>query len=139
MKCRLRVNTIIDGKFIERGSLIDDSLLTERLKTDAYIAYDLEDTGGKAMVLRDLAFQSVPKPGADGIPTSYPVWVSAGELLDLAEVPESHRQSLKEGTDYKTAWTHEERAGVRRAEEDAYLKQFETEPAVPTKSRVRQA
>ena len=132
MKCRLKQNVIIDGRFLERDSVIDDQLLTERLKTDAVIAYDLDDCGGKVLVLHDLSFQSIPKPDSRSVPTSYPVRVMAGELLDLEAVPPSHRRSLKEGEDYKIEWTNEERAEVQKAAQDAHLKQFETEQvAVP--------
>jgi hypothetical protein len=121
---------IVDGKFIERDSVIDDAILPEHLKTEAYVAYDLEDRDGKVLLLRDLSFQSVPKPGADGIPTSYPVHVMAGGLLDLSKVPTAHR--LKEGLDYATKWTLEEQKQLQKTEEEAYLKQFEAEtPAVP--------
>lgn len=50
-------------------------------------------------------------------------------MLDLAQVPRVCRESLKEGRDYKPAWTNEERAQLQKDEEDKYLKQFETEPA----------
>jgi hypothetical protein len=54
----------------------------------------------------------------------------AGELLDLSHVPASHRESLKEGSDLKNAWTNEERAQLQKTAQDAYLKQFQPEPAV---------
>ena len=58
---------IANGRFYERDSVLeDDAILPEHLKTEAYVAYDLEDRGGRVLVLRDLCFQSVPKPGADG-------------------------------------------------------------------------
>jgi hypothetical protein len=82
--------------------------------------------------LRDLSFPSVPRPSADGTPTSYPVQVAAGQLLDLKTVPEAHRRSLTEGTDFKTDWNFEEQEALLKSEEAAYLKQFEAEqPEVP--------
>ena len=131
MKCRLLVNTIIGGKFIPRDTVIDDAQLTERLKIEAYITYDLEDREGKVLLLRDLSFQSIPKPGSDGIPTSYPVHVSAGELLDLQAVPPYQRKSLREGEDYATKWTREEQQQLQQAAEVDYLKRFEVETTVP--------
>ena len=59
-------------------------------------------------------------------PTSYPVLVTAGELLDLLRVPQSARERLKEGSDYKVKWTLEEQKQVQAVEEDPYQKQFET-------------
>ena len=74
MMCRLRTNLIVNGQFIARDSVIDDELVPERLKGEAYIAYDLEGRDdGKVLVLHDISFESVPRPGADGIPVSYPV------------------------------------------------------------------
>ena len=131
MKCRLLQNTIIGGKFIERGTIVDDTELTERLKIDTVVAYDLEDCGGKVLVLRDLSFQSIAKPGSDGVRVSYPTLVASGELLDLSKVPPSHRRSLTEGSDYKTKWTLEEQKQLQNAEQAAYLKQFETETVIP--------
>jgi hypothetical protein len=120
---------IVDGRFIPRDSIVDDAILTERLKIDSVVSYDLEQDGsGKVLALRDLSFQSIPRAGSDGIPTSYPVHVSAGELLDLSKVPTAHR--LKEGSDYQTKWTDDERAQLQKTGEDAYLKQFETESPV---------
>ena len=60
-KCRLKTNIILDGKFIERDSVIDDQLLPASYKTEAVISYDVQvRDDGKVLVLRDLAFQSVP-------------------------------------------------------------------------------
>jgi hypothetical protein len=140
MKCRLLVNTILDGKFVERGSIVDDSVLSERLKTEAYVAYDLEDRGGKVLLLRDLSFMGLPRPSADGIPTSFPTHLAAGELLDLTQVPESKRKSLVEGLDYREKWTHDDLTAMRTGQQDIYASsdslkaepavELETEPAV---------
>jgi hypothetical protein len=131
MKCRLKTNIILDGKFIERDNIIDDQLLPASYKTEAVISYDVQvRDDGKVLVLRDLAFQSVPSKGADGVPTSYPVHVMTGELLDLTRVPSELRKSLKEGSDYATKWTREEQQQLQKAAQDAYLKQFQPEPAV---------
>jgi hypothetical protein len=57
----LKTNIILDGKFIERDSVIDDQLLPASYKTEAVISYDVQvRDDGKVLVLRDLAFQSVP-------------------------------------------------------------------------------
>jgi hypothetical protein len=130
MKVRLKTNLIADGKFYERDSIVDDSIIPEHLKTEAYVAHDMEDRGGRVLILRDLAFQSLPSKGADGVPTSFPVHVMAGALLDLSHVPASHRQKLKEGSDYAKSWTREQQKQLQKAAQDAYQKQFETEPAV---------
>ena len=38
MKCRLKTNIILDGKFIERDNIIDDQLLPASYKTEAVIS-----------------------------------------------------------------------------------------------------
>jgi hypothetical protein len=132
MKCRLKVNTISGGKFIKRDSIVDDSILPEHLRTDAYVADDLADRSGKVLLLRDLSFMSLPRSSASGIATSFPVHLAAGELLELNQVPASKRESLVEGLDYKTDWTFEEAAQLQKAQEDIYAHAIETEPTIPT-------
>jgi hypothetical protein len=51
-------------------------------------------------------------------------------LVELATLPAVCRESLKEGADYKTEWADGEPAQIQRAEEAAYLKQFEAEPEI---------
>ena len=57
--------------------------------------------------------------------------MTGGGLLELARVPPSHRESLKEGSDYVTKWSLEQQKQLQMAAEDTYLKQFETETAAP--------
>jgi hypothetical protein len=130
MKCRLKHNAVSGGRLYPRDSIVDDGILSERQKIEC-AAYDLENRSG-VLLLRDLSFQSDPIRGSDGVPTSYPVMLIAGELMDLSKVPAAMRQKLKEGEHFKTDWSFEDQAEVRRAAKEAYLKQFETESAVPT-------
>ena len=58
---RLKVNMIIGGKNYPRDSVIDDQLVPERLKTEAYIA-SLEDTEGRVMTLARLALPVLAAP-----------------------------------------------------------------------------
>jgi hypothetical protein len=114
--------------------------LPDHLKTETYVAYDLEDTGGKVLLLRDLSFQSLPRRSASGIPTSFPTHLAAGELIDLAQVPASRRESLVEGLDYRSQWSNEEQAELQKAEAETYQQQPEqpeAEPAVSTGNRSR--
>lgn len=128
MKCRLRQNVIAVGKFYQRDSIIDDAMLPERLRDSGHVDYDLESREGKVLILRDLSFHSVQKPGSDGIPTAYPVHVAAGELLELTRVPPDCRERLREGEDFKSAWTYEELTQLQKAQADIYAHQPETEP-----------
>ena len=132
MKVRLKTNLILGGKHIPFDSILDDSEIPVNLRTEAYVAYDLEHRDdGKVLVLHDIAFQSVPSAGSDGIPVSYPVHIAAGETLKLDRVPPAHRASLREGTDFLSKWNLEQQKQLLQAEEDSYLKQFETQTAIP--------
>jgi hypothetical protein len=123
MKCRLRHNVIADGKFYPRYSEVDDQMLPDHLKTEAYVAYDLEDMGGKVMVLREVNFTRT-QVDPDGIPVSFPVMRAAGEIIDLASIP----ADWKEGIDFKSSWTPEERRELQEADNAAFLKQLQPEP-----------
>lgn len=116
---RLKVNMIIGGKNYPRDSVLDDQLVPERLRSKEYIA-SLEDKEGRVMALRDLHYQSLPRPSASGIPTSFPTFVAAGELIDLAQVPESGRASWKAGEDYLENFSHEEMVRLQKTREDIY-------------------
>jgi hypothetical protein len=130
MKCRLLVNTILNGGFVERGSMIDDQLLPDRLKTEAYIAYD---QGGEVMLLRHLN-STTTRLSDDGVATNFPEWRSAGEVVPKEKIPGDWR----EGEDYLSSWTPEQRREVQEKANEAYLKQFQPEPvAVPTGWRNR--
>jgi hypothetical protein len=124
---RLKQNLIIDGKFYVRGSLVDEKLVPPKFCTETYV--ENLQTRDKVLLLRDLSFMSVPRAGSDGIATSFPVHLAAGELLDLSQVPASKRESLIEGLDYREAWTFEEAEALRKAQEDVY-QPLETEPVV---------
>jgi hypothetical protein len=117
MNVKLKVNVISGARNYPRDSVVDDQMLPKHLRTEEYVA-SLEDTGGKVLLLRDLSFQSLPRSSASGIATSFPTYVAAGELIDLAQVP--HRKSLKEGEDYKTNWTFEEQEQLKLKRSDIY-------------------
>lgn len=132
---RLRTNLILDGKFHVRGSVLDEALIPKHLRDSDHVDYDLESREGKVLLLRDLSFQNLPRPMSDGVLTTFPCHLTAGELLDLAQVPESKRLELVEGLDYRAQWTFEEAEALRKAQEDIYAnaKQLEAEPeSVPT-------
>ena len=124
MNCRLKTNTIIDGRFIERGSIIDDALLTPRLKEDpSIVSYDLEDRE-KAMLLREMNFNKTsPQVDDEGFKVSQPVMLGVGELIPAEEIP----ADWVEGKDFKFGWTPDERRLVQEQESESYLKQFQSD------------
>ena len=137
MNVRLKVNVISGGKLYPRDSVVDDAMLSERQKTEEYIAYDLEDAGGKVLLLRDFSFQSLPRPSASGVATSFPTHLAMGELLDLEQVPEGKRGELEEGLDFREKWTHEEQAQHKLSRADIYRESEAYQPSAGLMRRNR--
>jgi hypothetical protein len=127
MNCRLLVNIIVGGKSYPRDSVVDDSLIPDRLKK--HVVYETENRDGNiVLLLRDLHFQSSPRPMSDGVMTSFPVFVGKGESCDLSQIPEGKRRELVAGVDYKVDWTFDDQDELRRSSEKEYLDQFQNEP-----------
>jgi hypothetical protein len=117
----LLTNTILDGKFIQRGSIVDDELLTPRLKENpSVVTYDLEDRT-KAIVLREMNLTTTSLDD-EGFEVKRPAMMGAGELIPAEEIP----TNWVEGKDYKFGWTPEERLRLQERESEAYLKQFQS-------------
>jgi hypothetical protein len=132
---RIRTNFIVNGKFHVRGSLLDLELIPPHLRDSDHIDLDLENRGGKVMILHDLSFMSSPREGSDGVPTSFPTWLRAGSLVELDTLPAVCRENLQEGRDFKSAWVDGEPEQVQKAAEAADLKQLEAEPVLPDFNR----
>jgi len=122
MNVRLKVNVISGGKNYPRDSIVDDSILSERQKSECAV-YDLENKDGKVMVLREVNF-NVTRVDPEGVKVRYPVMRAAGELITREEIPDG----WKEGEDYKSNWTPEERRELQEKDNENYLKQFQSEP-----------
>ena len=121
MKVRLKTNLIADGKFIERGSIINDESLTDRIKGDpSIVSYDLEDRE-KAMLLREMNF-TTSHVDDEGFNVSRPAMLGAGELIPAEEIP----AGWVEGKDFKFGWTPDERRSLQEQESAEYLKQFQS-------------
>ena len=53
------------------------------------------------------------------------VRLAMGELLDLETIPERQREDLKEGIDYVTEWTEEQRQQLRHQQTLQELEYFQ--------------
>jgi hypothetical protein len=123
-KCRLKCNLIVGGKHLNRGQVVDDSVLTDLLKGEQYVDY--EDLGGRVMLLHGLQYNGHPqKHGEYGTNLSFPVTLAAAELVDLEDIPERQRDMLQEGDDYITNWTEEQRQQLRWEQTEKELKYFQ--------------
>ncbi len=56
-------------------------MLSDRQRTEEFVAYDLEDADGKVLLLRDFSFQSLPRPSASGVATSFPTHLAMGAAV----------------------------------------------------------
>jgi hypothetical protein len=117
---RLKVNVISGGKNYPRDSIVDDAILSERQKTECAV-YDLENKDGKVMVLREVNFTTTHLD-SEGVKVRFPVMKAAGELITREQIPDG----WKEGEDYKSNWTPEERRELQEKDNESFLKQFQT-------------
>jgi hypothetical protein len=109
--------------------VIDDELIPPHLRDATHVAYDLEDMGGKVMVLREVNFNTT-RVDPEGVKVRFPVMRAAGELISREEIPDG----WQEGQDYTSSWTPETRRELQEKDNESYLKQFQPEPletAVP--------
>jgi hypothetical protein len=106
---KLRSNLIMDGQMYNRGSIIDESLLPDHMKTDEHVTLELDPREGKVLLLTDFMYSSA----ASGTTTHYPVFLEAGETIALEDIPERQREGLVEGENYLSQWTAEDRAKVK--------------------------
>jgi hypothetical protein len=126
-KVRLKCNMIVNRKHLNRGQVVDDSELTELLRGEQYVDY--EDLGGRenqVLLLHGLQYSGHPqKHGEYGVNMSFPVTLAAGELVNLEDIPERHRDTLQEGEDYITEWTEKQRQQLRHEQTERELKYFQ--------------
>jgi hypothetical protein len=120
------VNVIIDGKFVERGSVIEDELLTPGLREDpSVVTRDLEDRG-KAMLLKEMHYSTCYRDH-EGFNVSQPKMLGIGELIASEEIPEGWR----ENEDFKYGWTPEERRLIQQRAGEEYVSQFQPKSEEP--------
>jgi hypothetical protein len=123
-KCRLKCNVLIDGKLLKRGEIVDDAELTPLFRGEQYVDHqDLAGREGKVMLLHGLQF--TVDQVVQGQLSSFPCQLTMGELIDLETIPERQRQDLREGVDYVTEWTEEQRQKLRHEETQRDLKYFQ--------------
>jgi hypothetical protein len=126
VQCRLLTNIILDSRFIERGSIIDDEALPAHLKENAsVITYDI-DSSGQAMLLKEMHYSTCYRDH-EGFNVTRPVMLGAGELIDADQIP----PEWKEGTDFKYGWSPEERRQIQARSEAEYVQQFQPKSEEP--------
>jgi hypothetical protein len=126
VQVRLKQNIILDSKFYERGSVIDDELLPDHLKENAsVITRDLEDRS-KAMLLKEMHYSTCYRDH-EGFNVSQPKMLGIGELIASEEIPEGWR----ENEDFKFGWTPEERRAIQQRAGEEYVSQFQPKSEEP--------
>jgi len=95
MKVRTKTNLMVEGRFIKRGEVVDESLLPERFREVRYVSRDdLDGREGRVLMLHGLVYG-----GLHG-----PTTLLAGQAVKLETIPERLREGLLEGKDYVTEW-----------------------------------
>jgi hypothetical protein len=115
-KCRLKNNVIgSDGKFLKRGSLIDDQQLPSHMRTKEFVDYkDLSGREGQVLLLHGVIYTSDQFDHTTGQWVGYPITLAAGELITLEE---AQHQGWVEGADFKSDWSPEDQYKVRQEQE----------------------
>jgi hypothetical protein len=126
VQCRLLTNIILDSRFIERGSIIDDELLPAHLKENqSVITYDLDDRS-KAMALKELNYNTSFR-NHEGFTVTQPRMLGAGELIASDQIP----PEWQEGTDFKYGWSPEERRAIQDRSEAEYVQHYQPKSEEP--------
>ena len=120
MKARAKTNIILpDGTFVKRNTVIDDSLVPEKMRRDKLDYEDLSECEGQVMLIHGLG--CCDKKG-------YWMTLTAGELIRLKDIPERVREDLKEGVHYVTQWTQKDHLRLREEETQREQKLLQSEP-----------
>ena len=118
MKARAKTHIILpDGTFVKRNSVIDDSLVPEKMR-HKFDYEDLSERQGQVMLIHGLG--CCDKNG-------YWMSLAAGELIRWEDIPERTRESLKEGVHYVTQWTQKDHLRLREEETQRELKMLHPE------------
>jgi len=119
MKARAKTNIILaDGTFVKRNTVIDDSVVPEKMRPK-FNYEDLSEREGQVMLINGLG--CCDKNG-------YWMSLTAGELIRLDQIPERVRENLKEGVHYIKDWTKKDHLRVREEETQRQLKMLQSEP-----------
>jgi hypothetical protein len=122
LKVRAKQNIILaDGTFVKRGTILDDKVITERVRK--YVdSEDLSGKEGKVMVLHELSYEE--KRMFNGQPAWFPTTVRAGEVVERKLLS----SCFKEGIDFVSEWDEKLRAKVRYEEAQEEQRLLQPDP-----------
>lgn len=119
MNAKAKTQLILpDGTFVKRNSVIDDSLVPEKMRHKLDYE-DLSEQEGQVMLIH--GFGCCDKNG-------YWMSLTGGELIRLDQIPERTREGLREGKDYVRNWTRADHLRLREEETQRQLKLLQPEP-----------
>ena len=128
---KLRENMIVNGHFFRRGEIIEESLLPEKFRTEAFVDGSLEDEEARlVMLLLPVTFIQEHQVEPDR-KVGYQTTLAPDTLIDLDQLPLRVRKNLVEGTHYIREWIESERVARlnnpygQGESEDAYEKMTE--------------
>jgi hypothetical protein len=118
---------ILDGDLVKRGTVLDDEKIPEHMRTEQYVNYaDISGRDGQVMLLHGLGYYS--EQVVDGVRTGFRVFLTAGELIRLTDIPPRQREGLQEGVDYVVEWTEKQRVRLRHEETERQQEFLQPEP-----------
>ena len=125
MKVRLLHNVIINNKHLARGTLVEDSDLTENLRNNPEIVTkQLNPDEGLVLALVPISYSQRTQM-ADGSHIYLQATIPAGDTFALSDIGERDREILVEGQHYASRFTDADKANVRYAFHQAELQYFQ--------------
>jgi hypothetical protein len=124
MMVRLKQNVLVGGKTLRRHSLVELNQLPEKFRGDTSL---FETQADAVLVLRELSWQTT-RLDSEGVKTSRPASAAAGAVISLGSLPQDYRQTLIEGTHYKSDWTVEDQHRMFDSEEERFRQAHSMEP-----------
>lgn len=110
---------ILDDKWVNRNTIVDDKLVPEKLRAELLDYEDLSECGGEVMLLNGLA--CIDKKG-------FWMTLSPGATIRWEDIPPRTREGLKEGVHYVKNWTQKEHRRLLEEAEQRELKMLQPEP-----------
>ena len=116
---------IINNKHLARGTLVEDSDLTENLRNNPEIVTkQLNPDEGLVLALVPISYSQRTQM-ADGSHIYLQATIPAGDTFALSDIGERDREILVEGQHYASRFTDADKANVRYAFHQAEVQYFQ--------------
>jgi hypothetical protein len=124
-KVGLLHNVIVNGKHLARGTLVEETELTEHLRNNPQVVTrELDEFAGLCMALVPIMYHEDVKRPEGGL-MSFPVSIGQGETFNPSDVAKRRMATLVEGQDYTRSFTKEDQARLRNEQTERELQFFQ--------------